>query len=205
MERWSRVPTSILKRNDLTPADKITFVALCTFADKNGECFPKRSTLAEYTSMSVRSISTCIRNLTKAGVIEQIQRKGSTPLYIIYSLVNIARDKNTVENFATVDMSLCEKVRALFHDVFPSHGYGNIDYVNRYIKERARTYQWYSDLFEVASRRPFLCGENDRNLKMPLSFILREGEDILYKGKYAPWTETAQNIAAYLKEGGTIA
>ena len=213
MERWARVPTSVLQRPELSSADKIVFVALCSFADKLGRCFPKRATLAEYTSLSVRTISTSISNLTAAGVITQQQRTGTTPLYIVVPLAPIARVEDTPANIARVASpaayvnesgALADKVRRLFSEAFPGHGVGNTNYVQKYIRERGREYRWYLELFEVASKRPFLRGENDKRLKMPLSFILREADEILYHGKYAPWTETAEAVAEYIKGGGEI-
>lgn len=213
MERWARVPTSVLQRPELSASDKIVFVALASFADKNGRCFPKRATISAYTSLSVRTVSASIVNLVAAGVLIQEQRTGTTPLYIVVPLAPAASVKDTHANFTRVasqadcadkDDELVNKVRKLFAEAFPGHTVGNVAYIQKYVRGRGREYAWYSELFETASRRPFLRGENDKRLKMPLSFILREANEILYHGKYAPWRETAAAVEDYIKGGGGI-
>lgn len=212
MDRWARVPASVLQNDRLSASDKLVFVALCAHADKQGRCFPRRSTLAEFTSLSTRTITTSISHLIDAGVITQQPRTGTTPIYTVTTLENIARDKEqkkaeTLENISTgaeAGNALADRVRRLFAEVFPGHSVGNAAFVQKYIRERGREYAWYLELFETASRRPFLRGENDKRLRMPLSFILREADEILYSGKYAPWKETAAAVADYIKGGGRI-
>ena len=184
MERWARVPTSVLQRPELSSADKIVFVALCSFADKLGRCFPKRATLAEYTSLSVRTISTSIANLTAAGVITQQQRTGTTPLYIVVPLAPVARVEDTPANIARVASSaayvnesgaLADKVRRLFSEAFPGHGVGNTNYVQKYIRERGRGKQ---SAKQTDGRLPYAVKEHSEQV-CPLVFHRRKSIGVI--------------------------
>lgn len=208
--RWAKVPTTPLLMDDLSAPDKLVYVALCAHANRDGVCYPKRATLAEYTSLSLRTISTSITNLCAAGVITQELRQGSTPLYKVLPLADVAipQESGGIAPVATPlytneTNKLIEDVKRLFLEVFAGHKLGNAAFVQNFIRGRGYPYKWYLELFELTSGYPFIRGANDKKLKFPLSFLLRESEEILSaRRKYAPWQDTAQAVINYLQEDG---
>lgn len=63
------------------------YMWLCFHANQDGECFPSRSTLAEYLHCSVRSIDEYIKELSEAGLVIKENRfndnEQSTNKYIL--------------------------------------------------------------------------------------------------------------------------
>lgn len=206
--RWARVPTDILTRPELDSNDKLVYVALCAHVNADGYAYPRRAVLAEYTSLSLRTITRSLARLREAGVIEQYLRTGTSPMYKVLPLATQSTPPtlggmDTQAIPQTAEAATPEAVLKLFADALRGHKVGNRAFVTSYITREARPYRWYLTLFEEVSRRPFLCGANERGLKFPLSFLLREAAEILDKGKYKPWTETAEAVAEYLRKEET--
>lgn len=201
--RWAKVPTTPLQNPNLSASDKLVFVALCAHAN-NGVCFPKRSTLALFTSLSTRTITASIANLCREGIITQELRNGTSALYRIRS---VESDSMPAAQGVETDSrpERLEAVLQLFRDALPKHRVGKISIVTRFVEERQKSYSWYLRLFEEVSLRPFLCGRNDRGIFFPLSFIFREADEILENNKYAPWEDAAQAAAEFLRNGGSPA
>lgn len=198
--RWAKVPTTPLQNPNLTASDKLVFVALCAHAN-GGVCFPKRSTLALFTSLSTRTITASIANLCREGIISQELRTGTSALYRIRSIATDSIPAATGVEINATPASF-EAVKCLFSEALPKHSIGKISIAARFVEERQKPYSWYLRLFEEVTTRPFLCGENDKKIFFPLSFILREADEILERNKYAPWEDAAQAAADYIRSGG---
>ena len=198
--RWARVPTDILTRPELDCNDKLVYVALCAHVNADGYAYPRRAVLAEYTSLSLRSITRALAKLQAAGVIEMYHRTATSTMYKVLPLATQSTSPAQCDMDTQSTPATAESVLKLFADALRGHKIGNRAFVTGYITREARPYRWYSTLFEEVSRRPFLCGANDRGLKFPLSFLLKEADEILNKGKYKPWTDTAEAVAEYLRK-----
>ena len=156
--------------------------------------------LAEYTSLSLRSITRALAKLQAAGVIEMYHRTATSTMYKVLPLATQSTSPAQCDMDTQSTPATAESVLKLFADALRGHKIGNRAFVTGYITREARPYRWYLTLFEEVSRRPFLCGANDRGLKFPLSFLLKEADEILNKGKYKPWTDTAEAVAEYLRK-----
>lgn len=198
--RWARVPTDILTRPELDCNDKLVYVALCAHVNADGYAYPRRAVLAEYTSLSLRSITRALAKLQAAGVIEMYHRTATSTMYKVLPLATQSTSPAQCDMDTQSTPATAESVLKLFADALRGHKIGNRAFVMAYILREARPYRWYLTLFEEVSRRPFLCGANDRGLKFPLSFLLKEADEILNKGKYKPWTDTAEAVAEFLRK-----
>ena len=211
--RWLKVPIEHLVYQSLSATDKIVYVALCAFANKDGTCYPRRSTLAEYTSLSTRSITGSIAKLCEFGIISQVLRSGTSALYRVECLardsipmndVGVESDsiRNECDCVAVDSILSAEEVFYYFNECLPAHKVGNRIAAMRFISDNSRPRSWYTKLFEAVACSPFLCGLNARKTFFPLSFLLRESELIIEGKKYAPWQRAAHDAADFLKNGG---
>lgn len=62
-KRFGIVSQEVLQDPELSIQAKGLYSLLCTYADKNRECFPSINTLADHCNKSVRSISYLISEL----------------------------------------------------------------------------------------------------------------------------------------------
>lgn len=206
---WAKVPTEPLLIEALTANDKMTYVALCIFANREGVCFPSRSTLSKYTGLSPRALTRSVANLCREGVITISERAGASSLYRVECIA--AQSTPPPRMLSGMDSpSILDGEKVLdtsdvfqyFSECLPKHKIGNARDVAQWVRKEQRPRKWYTAFFEEVSRRPFLCGLNDREIFFPLSFLLREADEILYRGKYAPWQDTARRTAEFIKNGG---
>ncbi len=45
-ESWTNIPNTILRRSDVSPGAKLTYVMLLSYAHQKGSCFPGQGALA---------------------------------------------------------------------------------------------------------------------------------------------------------------
>lgn len=64
---WSH---KLVRARDLTPGEKILYVCLVSFGGKDGECWPKQSTLAKETGISERAVRKQIKKLIDCKYIQ---------------------------------------------------------------------------------------------------------------------------------------
>lgn len=50
-------------------SDKLTLLCLAEHADKDGYCFPGRETMAQFTCLSLATLTRCVRRLEKTGYL----------------------------------------------------------------------------------------------------------------------------------------
>ena len=209
---WAKVPTTALTHEARSANDRITYVALCIFANRDGLCYPSRATLMKYTGLSPRALTRSVANLCREGIISATGRAGTSSLYKVASIATqaiptAAAQENAAGGIATqaihdsvINTSVAEIIE-IFNKALPRHGIGNAREVAQIIKKSGHAREWYIRLFREVSKRPFLCGQNDKNIYFPLSFLLREAKSII-DGKYLPWQETAAAAAEYIQQGG---
>ena len=76
-ERFALVPASVLTAltAKVSPSAVIVYVALASFADRTGICWPSRKTLAAMTHLTVNHISHATSELRDAGFLEKETRR----------------------------------------------------------------------------------------------------------------------------------
>ena len=72
---FTQVPNFILKNDDLTVGEKITFAMFLTYAWNNDKVFPGQERLAKDIGVTRMSVSTFIKGLEKKGFLT-IKRRG---------------------------------------------------------------------------------------------------------------------------------
>jgi len=82
-ERFALVPAAVITSLTATvsPSAVIVYVALASFADRGGICWPSRRTLAEMTHLTVNHISHATSELRDAGFLEKETRKDGKTVY----------------------------------------------------------------------------------------------------------------------------
>jgi biotin operon repressor len=83
-EGFTQVPNFILKNNDLSVGEKITFAMFLSYAWHNDKVFPGQERLAKDIGVTRQSVNTFIQGLKKKGFLA-IQRRGlgKTNLYTL--------------------------------------------------------------------------------------------------------------------------
>ena len=74
-ERFTQIPNTILRRPDVTPGAKLTYVMLLSYAWQDDSCFPGQQTLAQDIGVSRRSVVTYLQELQDKGLL-LVKRRG---------------------------------------------------------------------------------------------------------------------------------
>lgn len=74
MSRFAIVPTYWLETESLTPADRMVLVALSSFADEGGYCWPSVASLARRSGSSERTVQYSLKRLAELGAIRIEER-----------------------------------------------------------------------------------------------------------------------------------
>ena len=74
-EGFTQVPNFILKNNNLTVGEKMTFAMLFSYAWHNAKVFPGQERLAKDIGVTRQSVNTFIQGLKKKGFLT-IERRG---------------------------------------------------------------------------------------------------------------------------------
>ncbi len=81
---FTQIPNTILRRPDITPGAKLTYMVLLSYAWQEGSCFPGQERMAEDMGVSRRSIVTYLQQLEEAGLIVVIRRGlNKTNVYVL--------------------------------------------------------------------------------------------------------------------------
>jgi biotin operon repressor len=166
------IPNAILRRPDLSPGAKLTYMMLLSYAWQQGSCFPGQERLAEDMGVTKRSVITYLQHLQESGfLIIKRRGQGLTNVYHLPRSENIspqARSENIAlqtrsENIASqeVKKSAPQKVKNLHTEKnsrksVASHGnkktqerYDEHEHAQR-ILESAERHQFNPDLFNTA-------------------------------------------------------
>ena len=86
---FTQIPNLVLRRSDLPPGAKLTYMALLSYAWDKDHAYPGQDRLAADMGVSERSVITYLKQLVDAGLIT-INRRGlgMTNVYILHSLVS---------------------------------------------------------------------------------------------------------------------
>ena len=91
----------------------IVLLALGTFSDKNGRCWPSQKTLAGKARMTERSVQRIIPKLILGGDIEVVQQGGTIPSHgrssTVYRITSIAqKDQSTPDRMSPLPPTECQ-------------------------------------------------------------------------------------------------
>src|SRR3954463_10341643 len=87
-ESFTQIPNTILKRKDVSPGAKLTYVALLSYAWQQGSCYPGQATLADDIGVGQRSVVRYMKELQDSGLLDVKRRGlGRTNLYTLSSWV----------------------------------------------------------------------------------------------------------------------
>ena len=83
-EGFTQIPNALLRRSDLSPGAKLTYMALLSYAWQQGRCFPGQDRLAQDLGAGKRSVIRYLQELTEAQLLK-VQRRGlgQTNLYLL--------------------------------------------------------------------------------------------------------------------------
>lgn len=103
-ERFALVPVSVIASltAKVRPSAVIVYVALASFADRSGVCWPSRKTLAAITNLTVDHISHATSELRDAGFLtKEVGNNGLTVYRLTVVPLRKAPDKTRSEAFQT--------------------------------------------------------------------------------------------------------
>ena len=72
--KFGVVPTLAILDKSITHAELRVLALLCSYADKNGECFPSQSKMAECLGIARENVNRHIQSLHKKGWVRSVQR-----------------------------------------------------------------------------------------------------------------------------------
>jgi DNA-binding transcriptional ArsR family regulator len=74
MSRFAIVPTHWLENESLTQTDRIVLVALSSFADEHGYCWPSVSSIARRSGAAERTVQYSLKRLAELGAVRVAER-----------------------------------------------------------------------------------------------------------------------------------
>lgn len=72
---YVRVPFEATRDLRLSPMDKAVLLALCSFADRDGEAFPSLAKIAQSAGVDKSSVTRSLRNLERCEYVARRKRK----------------------------------------------------------------------------------------------------------------------------------
>ena len=134
---WAQVPYSVIRHPELSPLAKLTWIALQSYAGRDGTCFPSHAKLATDTGISKRKIILCIQELEEAVILE-VKRRPHRPN--IYRLIGVWRAHSRGALGASQMPEGVQEVHGGLHGVHSrgaSHA-PELDLINNTQKQEAR-------------------------------------------------------------------
>ena len=81
---FTQIPNGVLRRSDLQPGAKLTYMVLLSYAWQKNHAYPGQESLARDMGVSERSVITYLKQLQESGLVTVRRRGlGMTNLYII--------------------------------------------------------------------------------------------------------------------------
>ena len=101
---FAPIPNDILCRTDLSHGAKLCCARLIQYANKEGQAFPKLSTLGEELGMSPRAVQRFIVELETHNLLTTQQRgRGQSNIYHVDKLILIHSSKLTTPKVSCLD------------------------------------------------------------------------------------------------------
>lgn len=106
---FTQIPNLVLRRSDLPPGAKLTYMVLLSYAWQQAQAYPGQDRLADDMGVSERSVRTYLDQLVASGLIT-IRRRGLglTNVYVLHRLTGAANiaDQARPENISAQDRKL---------------------------------------------------------------------------------------------------
>ena len=74
VRNWFYLENDLLDKQDLTIYEKMIYIVIARYVDKEDKAFPSVPTIAKKGSMSERQVQTIINSLVKKGLIKKESR-----------------------------------------------------------------------------------------------------------------------------------
>ena len=109
VKNWFYLENDLLDRQDLNIYEKMIYIVIVRYTDKEDRAFPSAPTIARKGSMSERQVQTIINSLVKKGLIKKeprINKDSKSKTSNLYTLLSVKRSKsgNDEENGVVNDM-----------------------------------------------------------------------------------------------------
>lgn len=96
VRNWFYLENDLLDRQDLTIYEKMIYIVIARYVDKEDKAFPSVPTIAKKGSMSERQVQTIISSLVKKGLIKReprINKYNKSKTSNLYTLLSVKRNQ----------------------------------------------------------------------------------------------------------------
>jgi len=97
VKNWFYLENDLLDRQDLTIYEKMIYIVIARYVDKEDKAFPSVPTIAKKGSMSERQVQTIISSLVKKGLIKKeprINKYNKSKTSNLYTLLSVKRNQS---------------------------------------------------------------------------------------------------------------
>ncbi|MBE3093191.1 MAG: helix-turn-helix domain-containing protein [Chloroflexi bacterium] len=97
VRNWFYLENDLLDREDLTTYEKMIYIVIARYVDKEDKAFPSVPTIAKKGSMSERQVQTIINSLVKKGLIKKeprINKYNKSKTSNLYTLLSIKKSQS---------------------------------------------------------------------------------------------------------------
>jgi biotin operon repressor len=99
---FTQIPNLVLRRSDLPPGAKLTYMVLLSYAWQKGQAFPGQDRLARDMGVSERSVITYLKQLQESGLVSIIRRGlGLTNVYVLHRIAGSEKSADQEVNNPT--------------------------------------------------------------------------------------------------------
>lgn len=206
-EGFTQIPNLILRKQNLSPGAKLTYMGLLSYAWQKGSCFPGQDQLAEDLGISRRSLVTYLQQLKDANLL-RVKRRGlgRTNIYFLPKFLSgngSSGSKSSTSTTRSANSALQEVKDSALQEVKDLHP-EEYSWKNTKIEE-------YKDLSNIRNASHF--EKNDRLVDNPTdqdttssSEGFQDVKTILTRTKRypkrQPYDEDREIILAYVQDFG---
>jgi len=97
VRNWFYLENDLLDRQDLTIYEKMIYIVIARYVDKEDKAFPSIPTIAKKGSMSERQVQTIINSLVKKGLLKKesrINKYNKSKTSNLYTLLSVKRNQS---------------------------------------------------------------------------------------------------------------
>jgi len=101
VKNWFYLENDLLDRQDLNIYEKMIYIVIARYVDKEDKAFPSVPTIAKRGSMSERQVQTIINSLVKKGLIKKelrINKHNKSKTSNLYTLLSVKKNQPDKDN-----------------------------------------------------------------------------------------------------------
>jgi DNA-binding MarR family transcriptional regulator len=101
VKNWFYLENDLLDREDLTIYEKMIYIVIARFVDKEDRAFPSVPTIAKKGSMSERQVQMIINSLVRKGLIKKESRMAKcnrSKTSNLYTLLSVEKNQSVSNN-----------------------------------------------------------------------------------------------------------